>query len=707
MKKSLYYTAIIVAVCSFNLMYSCNNAEMKNINPLLTVSGNPYGAPAFDKIDIEDYTPAIEEAIKVAKKRIEEIVKNSEEPNFKNTIEALEFAGRELSAVGAIFFNMNEANTSERMQQIALEISPLLTEYSNDIILNTELFEKIKNVHQKREQLSLDTEQLRLLDETYKNFARNGANLNDADKGIFREVSKELSELSLRFGQNVLAATNSFILHITDQAQLKGLPQFVIDMGQAEAKERELEGWIYTLQAPSLAPFLKYSEIRELREKIWMASNSKSLGGEFDNRDIVARSAELRLKMAILMGHPTYASYALEDNMARTANNVNTFLADLLKKTHPYASAEINEIESYAKKNGFSGQLMPWDFSYWSEKFRDEKYALNDELLKPYFELSRVEKAVLGLATTLFGLQFVEENSIPVYHPDVKVYSVKDADGRHLSLLYLDYFPRASKSGGAWMTSFREQQIFEGQEKRPFVSLVCNFTKPTEDTPSLLTFGEVTTLLHEFGHALHGMLAEGSYPSLTGTNVARDFVELPSQIMENWATEAEYLKSFAKHYQTGEAIPNDLIKKIIDARNFLSGYGNVRQLSFGINDMAWHTLAEIPQNLDIEKFEKETIKSTQVLPSIDSTCISVAFSHIFAGGYSAGYYSYKWAEVLEADAFSLFKEKGIFNTDVAKSFRENVLSKGNLMNADELFRNFRGRDPRADALLEKFGMSNK
>ena len=700
LSKAIAIMAVISLFISISI--SCNNTKMNN--PLLIETGNLYNAPAFDKITIENFKPAFEAAIATAKERIEAIVNNRAEPDFENTIEALEFAGRELSSVGMIFFNMIEANTNDDMHQIALEVSPLLTDYSNDILLNVHLFEKIKAVYQKREQLGLNAEQLRLLNESYKSFIRNGANLNDADKEALREIRKELSEISLRFGQNVLSATNEFTLHITDKAQLEGLPQFVIDMGSAEAKERSMEGWVYTLQAPSMGPFMKYSSIRDLREKVWRAYGSRSLGGEFDNRTLVVRSAELRLKLANLLGHPTYASYSLEDNMAKTQERVNDFLNDLLQKTYPYAKAEVAEIERYANNNGFRGKLMPWDFSYWSEKYRDEKYAVNDELLKPYFELGKVEKAVLGLATKLYGLEFTEEPSIPVYHPDVKVYSVKDESGRHLSLLFLDYFPRASKRGGAWMTTFRDQYIFDKKEMRPFVSLVCNFTKPTEDTPSLLTFDEVNTLLHEFGHALHGMLAQGSYPSLTGTNVALDFVELPSQIMENWLTESEYLKSFAQHYQTGEAIPDELIKKIVDARNFLSGYGNVRQLSFGLNDMAWHTLTSIPQNIDVEMFEKEAIKSTQVLPSVDTTCFSVAFNHIFSGGYSAGYYSYKWSEVLEADAFALFKERGIFNREVAKSFRENILSKGNITDAAELFRNFRGRDPQVEALLEKFGM---
>ena len=504
----------------------------------------------------------------------------------------------------------------------------------------------------------------------------------------------------------MLAATNKFFLTITDSSQLKGLPDYVKEMGAAEAKEKSVKGWVFTLQAPSYGPFMQYSENRELKEKMWKASNTKAFNDEFDNREIVKKIAGLRIERANLLGFATHADYVLDENMAKNPKTVNAFLKDLLDKTLPYAKQDVAEVEKYAQSTGFEGKLMPWDFSYYSEKYKNEKFAVNDELLKPYFKLENVQTAIFALADSLYGLKFKENKDIPVYHPDVKAYEVYDASGRFMSLLYMDFFPRASKRGGAWMTSFRDMYVEKGVENRPFVSLVCNFTKPTETSPSLLTHYELTTLLHEFGHTLHGMLAEGTYPSITGTNVSRDFVELPSQIMENWAFKKEFLSSFAKHYQTGEAIPDELINKIIAARNYLSGYGNIRQLSFGINDMAWHSLTKVPST-SVEAFEKEAIKATQLLPAVDSTCFTTSFSHIFAGGYSAGYYSYKWAEVLEADAFSLFEEKGIFSKEVAASFRDNILSKGNLMDADVLYRNFRGRDPKPEALLVKLGMGKK
>jgi len=702
LKAGTFLTVITVITA-----LSCNSNKMKNTNPLLEKSQLPYGAPLFDKITEGDFKPAFLSAIEEGKLQIDSIANNNEDPTFENTIEKLEFAGSKLSAVSSIFFNLNEANTSDTMQQIALEISPLLTEYSNDIMLNEKLFDRVKIVFEKRNDLNLNKEQLRLTEETYKGFARNGAGLKGEERDKFREISKELSQLSLKFGQNVLAATNKFILHITDSAQLEGLPAFVKDGAASEAKERKLEGWVFTLNAPSYGPFMQYSNNRELREKLWKAYNGRSFKDEFDNSGNVKRIAQLRLERANLLGYNTHAHYVLENNMAGTPESVNTFLNDLLDKTLPYAKKELDLIKKYAASNGFKGEIMPWDFSFWSEKYKNEKYAINDELLKPYFQLENVEKAIFSLADSLYGLKFTRNTAIPVYHPDVKVFEVNDSEGKFLSLLYVDYFPRESKRGGAWMTSFREQSIYKGEERRPFVSLVCNFTKPTATSPSLLTFYEFNTLLHEFGHALHGMLALGTYPTLTGTNVVRDFVELPSQIMENWATESDFLKSFAIHYQTGEAIPQELIQKIVAARNYLSGYGNVRQLTFGINDMAWHSISspEIPD--DVAGFEKKAISKAQIMPVIDSVCISTSFGHIFSGGYSAGYYSYKWAEVLEADAFSLFREKGIFNKEVANSFRENILSKGNLEDAAQLYRNFRGRDPRADALLEKFGMSGK
>ncbi|MBP1670608.1 MAG: Peptidyl-dipeptidase dcp [Bacteroidetes bacterium] len=701
MKKTGIFIAAILS-----LVLNACNSKMTEVNPLLEASNNPFGAPAFDKIKNEHYKPAFEAAIAQGKAQIDSIVNNTEAPTFANTVEALEYSGRTLTNISSVFFNLNEAATDSVMQSIALEVSPMLTDYSNDIMLNEKLFARIKSVYDSKDSLKLNPEQARLLEETYKGFVRNGSNLAGEDKAKFKEINKELSQLGLQFGQNVLAATNKFFLTITDSSQLKGLPDYVKEMGAAEAKEKSVKGWVFTLQAPSYGPFMQYSENRELKEKMWKASNTKAFKDEFDNREIVKKIAGLRIERANLLGFATHADYVLDENMAKNPKTVNAFLKDLLDRTLPYAKQDVAEVEKYAQSTGFEGKLMPWDFSYYSEKYKNEKFAVNDELLKPYFKLENVQTAIFALADSLYGLKFKENKDIPVYHPDVKAYEVYDASGRFMSLLYMDFFPRASKRGGAWMTSFRDMSVEKGVEKRPFVSLVCNFTKPTETSPSLLTHYELTTLLHEFGHALHGMLAEGTYPSITGTSVARDFVELPSQIMENWAFKKEFLSSFAKHYQTGEAIPDELINKIIAAKNYLSGYTNIRQLSFGINDMAWHSLTKVPTT-SVDAFEKEAIKATQLLPAVDSTCFTTSFSHIFAGGYSAGYYSYKWAEVLEADAFSLFEEKGIFSKEVAASFRDNILSKGNLMDADVLYRNFRGRDPKPEALLVKLGMGKK
>lgn len=693
---------ILTALCVL-FITSCNSSNMTN--PLLEKSTHPYNAPAFDKIKTEHYLPAFKEAIAEGKQEIEAIVNNQQEPTFENTILALNYAGEKLNTVSALFFNINEANTNEQMQKTAEEVSPLLTEYSMSITLNDKLFERIKAVYQQKESLNLGQEEARLLEQTYKQFANNGANLSPEDKEKFAKIQEELSLLSLKFGNNTLAATNAFILHITDSTQLAGLPAYAVSAGASEAKARNLEGWVFTLQHPSMSPFMQFSQNRELREKMWRASNTKCIGGEFDNQTIVKRIAELRIQEANLLGHKLYSDYALEERMAKNTETVNNFLNDLLEKSLPYAKKDVEAIQKYANQNGLEGKLMPWDFSYYSEKLKNEKYAINDELLKPYFKLENVQKAVFALADSLYGLKFTEAKDIPGYHPDVQVYDVTDANGKHMALFYSDFYPRDSKSGGAWMTEFRGQGFNkEGVEERPFISIVCNFTKPTETEPSLLTFYEVTTLLHEFGHALHGILAEGKYSGLTGTNVARDFVELPSQIMENWATQKEYLASFAKHYQTGEVIPDELIQKIIDSKNYNSGYASVRQLNFGITDMAWHTISEVPQE-DVVTYEAKAIERAQIMPYIEGTAFSTSFGHIFSGGYAAGYYSYKWAEVLEADAFQVFKEKGIFNKEVAESFRKNILSRGNIEDADVLYRNFRGRDPRPEALMEKLGMS--
>lgn len=675
-------------------------------NPLSVESTAPYGAPRFDEIRNEHYKPAFEQAVREAREEVDAIVANPEAPTFANTIEALEFSGKRLDGISNIFFNLNEAHTNDTMQSLALELSPMLTAFGNDISLNPQLFERVKAVYDRRDSLGLNTEQARLLEKTYKSFARNGAALSEEDKQIYRELTEKLSELSLKFNQNSLAATNAFTLHITDSAKVAELPAYVREGMAAEAKERDMEGWVVTLQAPSMIPFMTFSSDRELKEKVWRAYNGRSLGGEFDNAEIVKEIADNRLKLANLLGYATYADYVLEERMAENAPTVNLFLAELLDRALDAAKDDVESIAEYAKTQGFRGELMPWDFGYYSEKLKNEKYSINEEQMKPYFKLENVQKGVFLLAEKLYGVTFKENTDIPVYHPDVKAYEVYDADGRFLAVLYMDFFPRASKRGGAWMTEFRSQSVENGEEIRPLISVVTNFTKPTENTPSLLTFDEVTTLLHEFGHALHGIFADGTYPSLTGTSVYRDFVELPSQIMENWATEKDFLDLWAVHYQTGEPMPAELIQKIIDAKNYLAAYGHVRQVAYGLNDMAWHSIAE-PVAGSVTDFEKQATAKAQIMPYVDGQCTATSFGHIFSGGYAAGYYSYKWAEVLEADAFSLFKEKGIFDREVAGSFRENILSKGGTEHPMELYVRFRGHKPDNEALFEKMGIGKK
>ena len=691
---------LLIAGAALALISSCSNME----NPFLTESSAPFGAPQFDKIRNEHYLPAFEAGIAEAKAEIDAIVANQEEPTFENTIEAMEYAGETLNGVASIFYNLMEANTNDEMQQIAEQLSPMLTEYEMYVSLNAALFERVKAVYEKRNELGLDKDQLKLLEDNYKGFVRGGANLSDEDKALYSKWSEELSLASLQFSKNVLAATNAYTLHITDTADLAGLPEFVKTMAAETAADKGLEGWAFTLDAPSYSPFLKYSSVRDLRKQIWTAYNTRATSGEFDNTEIVKQIVDLRIKIANILGYETYADYALEERMAKSKDTVNGFIKDLLEPSMEFAKKDVADVFAYAKKNGFEGsQLESWDFSYWSEKYQQAEYSLSAEELKPYFQLESCIDAVFGLATRLYGISFTELDNVPVYHEDVKVYEVKDADGSHLALFYADFFPRASKRGGAWMTEFRGQSIKDGVERRPFISTVMNFTKPTADAPALITHDELTTFLHEFGHALHGMFAQGRYGSLTGTNVSRDFVELPSQIMENWAFEPEYLNSFAKHYQTGEPIPAELIEKIVAAKNYLAGYAQVRQLHYGYLDMAWHTLTELPAEGTIE-FEQKVLSKYSVMPAVEGAAFSTSFSHIFSGGYSAGYYSYKWAEVLEADAFSLFKEKGIFNTEVSSSFRENILSKGGTDEASVLYRNFRGHDPEPQALMEKLGL---
>ncbi len=692
---------LLIAGAALALISSCSNME----NPFLRESTAPFGAPEFDKIKTEHYLPAFEAGIAEAKAEIDAIVANPDEPTFENTIEAMEYAGATLEKVASVFFNVMEANTNDELQQIAEQISPMLTEYSMYVNLNADLFERVKTVYEKRNELNLEKDQLKILENSYKGFVRGGANLSDEDKALYSKWSEELSLTTLQFSKNVLAATNAYTLHITDEADLAGLPEFVKTMAAETAAEKGLEGWAFTLDAPSYSPFLTYSSVRNLRQDMWTAYNTRATKGENDNTEIVKKIVDLRIKIANILGYETYADYALEERMAKNRVTVNDFVKNLLEPSIEFAKKDINDVYRFAKKNGFEdSQLMPWDFSYWSERYKEAEYALSAEELKPYFQLESCIDAVFGLASRLYGISFTELNNVPVYHEDVKVYEVKDADGSHLALFYADFFPRASKRGGAWMTSFRGQSIKNGVEYRPFINIVCNFTKPTADAPALITHDELTTFLHEFGHALHGIFAEGRYPSITGTAVSRDFVELPSQIMENWGFEPEYLNSFAKHYQTGEPIPAELIEKIVAAKNYLAGYMQVRQLHYGYTDMAWHSLTEVPAMGTIE-FEQKTLAPYAIMPSVEGAAFSPAFSHIFHGGYAAGYYSYKWAEVLEADAFSLFKEKGIFNTEVADSFRENILSKGGTDDESVLYRNFRGHDPQPEALMVKLGLT--
>lgn len=691
----------MAAGCADNSIPEAQLPELDMSNPLLAAWDTPHETPPFSEIKLSDYEPAFDAAIACSRAEVEAIVKNPKKPTFGNTIVALERQGELLNRISGLFFNLLEADSSDEMQEIAQRVQPKLTELSNDISLDPELFARVKYVYEHPGRLK--KEDKKLLENTYKGFARSGAALSDADKELYRQYSSELSALTLQFGQNALAATNAFTLNITDPKVVAELPAFVKEGMAAEAKARGEKGWTVTLQYPSYLPFMTYSSNRALKEKLWRASGSKALGGEYDNTGIVKKIVNTRLKMANLLGYKCYADYVLENRMAENTKTVNDFLAELLAETKSYADADYRMVADYAASLGFEGELMPWDWAYYTEKYKDEKYALNDELVKPYLKLENVKKGVFMLANKLYGLNFTPNEKIAVYHPDVTAYDVTDADGRFMAVLYLDFFPRASKRSGAWMTEFRGTKIEDGKETRPLVSLVMNFTKPTETTPSLLTFDEMETFLHEFGHALHGMLGEGKYESLTGTSVYRDFVELPSQIMENWATEKEFLDLWAVHYETGEPIPAEIVDRIVAAQNYLAAYANVRQLSFGMTDMAWHTLTE-PFDGDVEQFEVASMAPTQVMPVIAGTAMALSFGHIFSGGYAAGYYGYKWAEVLEADAFSLFKEKGIFSREVASSFRDNILSKGGTEHPMKLYERFRGHKPETKALIEKMGL---
>ena len=668
-------------------------------NPLLTESPLPYGAPQFDKIQTSDYMPAFEEAFRQGKQEIDAIVANPDAPTFQNTIEALEYSGALVGKVGSIFYNLLEADATDELQEIAEKVSPMATEYSMYISLNDKLFERIKTVYNQRESLKLDPDQKKLLEDTYKSFERSGANLSADDKKKYSEISERLSLLTLQFQKNQLSSTNNFQMVLTDEKDLAGLPGYIRDMAAQAAKDKGVEGWLFDLSAPSYGGFVKFSDRRDLREKMYRAYNRRAFGDEWDNTETIRQIVDLRYQEAALLGYKDYADYKTELRMVKNGDAVWNFIEKLRAPALPKAKEEVAELNKFAKSIGFDGdQIRPWDFSYYAEKQRVAKYNVTDEELKPYFRLEDCIDAIFSLAGRLYGITF-KPADVPVYHPDVKVYEVRDADGSFLALFYADFFPRATKRSGAWMTSFRDLKIENGVEERPFISLVTNFTKPTADTPSLITHDEFTTMLHEFGHSLHGILAKGRYPSMTGTSVDHDFVELPSQIMENWGYEKEYLTTFAKHYQTGQPLPDELIAKIKASKNYLSAYYHMRQLQFGILDMNYHTLTA-PIQGEIIKFEKDALLSTDVLPTVPECIISTSFSHIFSGGYAAGYYSYKWAEVLAADGYSLFEEKGIFDKQTAAKFRH-LLEQGGSVEAAKLYRDFRGHDPEPEALLRQ------
>ena len=674
-------------------------------NPLLEKFNTPYGTVPFSLIKEDHFLPALKEAIVIGKGQIDDIVNNNEAATFENTIEAMQYAGELVGQTATVFFNLNSAETNDEIQKIAQEFSPLITEYSNDIRLNPLLFERINSVWENRETFGLDDIQLRLLEKSYKGFARNGAKLNDADKDKLREIDTNLSKLSLKFGENILAETNSYELHLTNEGDLDGLPQSAKDAARLLAKSKEKDGWIINLDFPSYVPFTKYATNRELRKEIAIAFGSRAFkGDEKDNKNIVVEIVNLKQKRAELLGYKTHSDFVLEERMAKTPEKVEFFLNDLLEKAKPAAEKEFKTLCGFAKSIGGPDMLESWDAAFYTEKLKKEKFDFDSEELKPYFKLENVIDGVFTIAGKLYDIKFEEINNIDKYHNDVKTYKVLDLNDNLVSIFYADFFPREGKRGGAWMTSFKDQRIVNGVNKRPHVSIVCNFTKPTETEPSLLTFQEVTTLFHEFGHALHGMLSEVKYESLSGTSVYWDFVELPSQVFENWCYEKEALDLFAKHYKTGEVIPENLIQKIKDTSNFMEGMQTLRQLNFGFLDMAWHNNNETNKIKSVGDFEFEVTKNTSLFPNNAETCSSTAFSHIFQGGYSSGYYSYKWAEVLDADAFEFFKEKGIFNKEVAKLFKDNILSKGGSEHPAILYKKFRGKDASVDALLKRAGL---
>lgn len=687
----------------------CIISMMNAQNPFFEKYNTPHETVPFDKIKTEHYEPAIREGIHRQTIEIEEIVNNSETPSFSNTILAYEKSGELLERVITVFENLRSAETNDTLQELAQEMMPLLSEHSNNISLNKELFNRIKSVYTEKDKLNLTPEQKKLLENLYSDFIRRGANLEGSAKDLYRQLTKKLSTLTLKFSENNLKEINNYQLKLNNEEELTGLPESVIECAAETAKEKNLTGWVFTLQAPSYIPFMTYADNRELRRQLYMAYNTRCThNNEYSNIEIVKEIVNTRMEIAQLLGYDNYAQYILQKRMAENSDAVYQLLNKLLDSYTPTAQAEYQEVQKLAQQEqGADFTVMPWDWAYYSNKLKNHQFNINEEMLRPYFELEKVKEGIFGLATRLYGITFKENSKIPVYHKDVNAYEVFDKNEKFLAVLYTDFHPRDSKRAGAWMTEYKGQWIDDetGENSRPHITIVMNFTKPTKSKPALLTFDEVNTFLHEFGHSLHGIFANSTYRSLSGTNVYRDFVELPSQIMENFAIEKDFLHTFAKHHETGENLPEELIKRLVDASNFNVAYSCLRQVSFGLLDLAWYTRNTAFEG-DIKKYEQKAWNKAQILPIVEDACMSTQFSHIFAGGYSAGYYSYKWAEVLDADAFSLFKQKGIFNKEVAESFRTNILSKGGTENPMILYKRFRGQEPTIDALLTRNGIKN-
>lgn len=698
---------ILALATTATMLYACEPSEQKTdaMNPFFEAYDTPFEVPPFDKIKNEHFAPAIREGIKQHQAEIDQIVNNSEEPTFENTIEAMEYAGELLSKASTVFYNLNSANTNDEIQAIAKELAPEISAHSDNISLNAELFKRVKAVWDSKESLNLNPEQEKLLEKTYKSFVRNGANLSEADKEKLREINTKLSSLTLQFGQNLLAETNAFKLVVDKEEDLAGLPKGLIESAADDAKAAGEEGkWVFTLQNPSIMPFLQYAENRELRKKIWEAyKNRADQGNEYDNKAGLIETANLRRQKAQLLGYKTHADYVLEESMAKNADNVYTLLNQLWAPALAKAKVERDEMQALVKAEGKDFQIEPWDWRFYEEKLRQQKFDLDEQEIKPYFSLAKVQDGVFMVVKNLWGLTFEEIENIPTYHPDAKAYEVKEADGSHVGVLYMDFHPRASKRGGAWMTSYRAQKTEDGERKAPIISIVCNFSRPTANAPALLTFDEVTTFFHEFGHALHGLLSNVQYRSLAGTSVPRDFVELPSQVMENWATEPSVMKEYAFHYETGEVIPDELIAKLTKSGTFGQGFGTTEYLAASLMDLDYHTQSE-DITMDAEKFEKASMEKIGLIDEIIPRYRSPYFQHIFAGGYSSGYYSYIWSGVLDTDAFQAFKETELFNQEKAQAFRKEILEKGGTDEPMKMYVNFRGAEPKIDALLKKRGL---